>query len=185
MNLLKLSKSLWSHNPIPGGTALYLPLWNPGLSGPIFKSIDPYGHECVVSGPLLKSKGRLFNGTDDIITIPAHSSLLLGSGDFTITSIIYKTGLTNGEYLMGTASGVIDIFLSGTGGAIKIDLEGASTVTSNAGLIDVDVLVHVDIVGSGDDCIIYKDGGLFQTVSNGFAGGNNTTSEDIILGFNA
>ncbi|KKM70713.1 hypothetical protein LCGC14_1438040, partial [marine sediment metagenome] len=43
---LRYPKSLWSHNPIPGGCVLYLPLWHPNLGGLKYKSIDPFGHTC-------------------------------------------------------------------------------------------------------------------------------------------
>ncbi len=41
---LRYSKSLWSHNPIPGGCVLYLPTWHPNLGGLKYKSVDPFGH---------------------------------------------------------------------------------------------------------------------------------------------
>jgi len=65
-------KSLHSYNPIPGGCVLYLPLWNPGLSGTTFKSIDPYGHECTKVGALYQGDdGAYFDGIDDKITVAA------------------------------------------------------------------------------------------------------------------
>uniref|UniRef100_A0A6M3LAS4 Putative lectin/glucanase superfamily protein n=1 Tax=viral metagenome TaxID=1070528 RepID=A0A6M3LAS4_9ZZZZ len=75
MNLLTLPKSLSSYNPIPNGCLLYLPLWNPGLSGSTFKSIDPYGHLCTVTGALYGSTGRTFDGADDLINCGSGASL--------------------------------------------------------------------------------------------------------------
>ena len=126
-----------------------------------------------------------FDGTDDKVTIVASASLLLGSGDFTLEFWVYKTALTDAEYLMGTASATKDVYLSGTAGAIKIDLEGATTVTSNDGLLVINTHILLGIVRSGDDCIIYKNGAVFQTAASGFASGDNTTSEDLILGYNS
>lgn len=52
---------------------LYLPLWSPGLRGSAFKSIDPFRHECAVTGAIQVANGRLFDG-DDYLRIPNHSS---------------------------------------------------------------------------------------------------------------
>lgn len=76
LNPLLTPKSLWSYNPIPRGCVLYLPLWHPGLSGPVFKSVDPFGHTCTVAGALYKGKdGRFFDGDNDKIVVPDHPIL--------------------------------------------------------------------------------------------------------------
>ena len=64
--LTSYSKSLWSYNPIPGNTAAYLPLWNPGLHGVNFKSIDPYGHTLTRTGGVMDGDGFTGDGDDDI-----------------------------------------------------------------------------------------------------------------------
>lgn len=68
---LRFSKSLWSYNPLPTSCALYLPLWHANLGSPTFKSIDPYGRDCTVSGsaPVHTAKGWTLPGTDELITI--------------------------------------------------------------------------------------------------------------------
>lgn len=70
---LKYSKSLRSYNPIPRGCVLYLPLWNPNLSGGVFKSIDPFGHTCTVTNTTWEPTGRAFAGAD-YITVPDHAA---------------------------------------------------------------------------------------------------------------
>ncbi len=72
---LRWPKSLWSYNPIPSGCIFYLPFWHPSLAGPVFKSIDPFGHTATVTGALYQGdvKGRFFDGAtgnDDKIVIP-------------------------------------------------------------------------------------------------------------------
>lgn len=59
------AKSLWSHNPIPGGCQMYLPLWALALTA--FKSIDPYGRTCTVVEALRTNEGYDFDGIDDVI----------------------------------------------------------------------------------------------------------------------
>ena len=72
---LRWPKSLWSYNPIPSGCIFYLPFWHPSLAGPVFESIDPFGHTATVTGALYQGdvKGRFFDGAtgnDDKIVIP-------------------------------------------------------------------------------------------------------------------
>ena len=72
---LRWGKSLQSFNPIPRGCVLYAPLWAPGLSGPVFKSVDAYGHTCTVTGALWTPDGRLFDEVDDKLSIPHATSI--------------------------------------------------------------------------------------------------------------
>ncbi len=84
INQLVFPKSLHSYNPIPGRCGLYLPFWAQGLSGPLFQSVESYGHEVTNVGALWKGNlGRFFDATDDIITVPAHAgvdNLFAGGG---------------------------------------------------------------------------------------------------------
>jgi len=51
---------------------LYLPLYE--LDGTSFVSKDGYGHLATVTGALWTPQGRVFDGTDDYISIPAHAA---------------------------------------------------------------------------------------------------------------
>ncbi len=62
-------KSLWSNNPIPGDTELYLPLWSPGLNGNAFRSADPFHFGIANTGAIQVDNGRLFDGLDDFIDL--------------------------------------------------------------------------------------------------------------------
>ena len=53
------------------GLVLYLPLW--ALKDSAFKSVDPYGHTCTVTGALCGSTGRTFDGDDEISLSPGGS----------------------------------------------------------------------------------------------------------------
>lgn len=95
-------KSLWSSNPFPSKCVLYLPLWSPALRGSIFKSVDPIGHVCTVTGTTIAADGRVFDG-DDVVTIPDHASLNFGaSTDFSIALWAKRT----------TTGDTIETFLS-------------------------------------------------------------------------
>ncbi len=51
---------------------LYLPL--PELGGSSLMSRDAYGHLCTVTGALWRPDGRSFDGVDDKVAVPNHSS---------------------------------------------------------------------------------------------------------------
>jgi len=95
-SLLTLPKSLWSYNPIPGGCVLYLPLWNPNLSGPVFKSVDSYGHTSTVTGATYGSTGRDFDGTDDYINCGTSSALNLTDAPISILAWVKGDSLGTG-----------------------------------------------------------------------------------------
>jgi len=52
---------------------LYLPLYE--LDGASFMSKDAYGHLCTVTGAVQRPNSRKFDGSDDNIIIPRHSSI--------------------------------------------------------------------------------------------------------------
>lgn len=96
-------KSIWSYNPIPTGCVLYLPLWHPSLSGPVFKSIDPYGHTCTVVGGALYSGdlGRYFDKDDDKINLGTNAALNLGNTGDEYTMIAWaKAPATDAELMI-------------------------------------------------------------------------------------
>ena len=77
-------KSLWSYNPLPGGCVLYLPLWSPGLNGPVFKTPDSFGHTVTVTGATLGPLGRTLDGLDDVLIVSDQDALDIGTSDFTL-----------------------------------------------------------------------------------------------------
>jgi len=86
------------------GLVLYLPLW--ALKNSSFQSIDAYKHTCTVTGALWQPDGRLFDGSDDRITVPDHASLQFeANDDFTLIIWIEKTGGANTERLLQKTSG--------------------------------------------------------------------------------
>lgn len=97
---LLIPKSLSSYNPITRGCVLYLPLWSKDLSGPVFKSVNAYGHTCTVTGALYGSQGRTFDG-DDLIDCGRNTSLDFGVGDFSLLAWIKSTDKTGSRTIMG------------------------------------------------------------------------------------
>ena len=118
---LRYPKSLPSYNPIPRGCVMYLPFWSKDLSGPVFKSVDSFGHICTVTGATYGSLGRTYDGVDDKIVIPQASSINnlatatyiawlkfnTGYGEGTATYLFQKLG-TAGYVYIASAGNVND-----------------------------------------------------------------------------
>lgn len=63
---------------VDSSLVLYLPLYL--LKGSKFKSVDRYGHTCTVTEALWQPDGRYFDGTNDDISVPDHTSLQMTDG---------------------------------------------------------------------------------------------------------
>ncbi len=95
------SKSLFSYNPIPNDCVLYIPAFHNSIRGPVFKSVDPFGHTVTVTGATKVDNGFSFDGADDIITIPDVVSIQnIFDGGGTIVGIMKAAGM--GEANTGT-----------------------------------------------------------------------------------
>lgn len=97
------SKSLWSYNPIPRGCVLYLPLWNPNLSGPIFKSTDPLGHTCTVTGATYGPDGWIFDGTNNH-RIDLGTPTALQITTMSVIAWVKKAAIDAGHMIIGSAN---------------------------------------------------------------------------------
>ena len=84
---------------------LYLPLWK--LDGASFMSQDAYGHLCTVTGALWRLDGRIFNGVNDVITVPHHAALNFGWADSFSFWFWIKTNQASGDYknVLGKGTG--------------------------------------------------------------------------------
>ncbi len=123
---LRYPKSLWSYNPIPSNCVLYLPLWDPGLSGLVFKSIDPYGHTCTVTGAVYGSDGYTFDGLDDNINCGSAASIdNIFDGGGTIMALINVT--SDGQ---SNAGRIVAKYGGGVGWAFSVTGEAAGKVKS-------------------------------------------------------
>ena len=98
-------KSIWSYNPSPTGCVLYLPLWHPNLSGPVFKDIGPSGSICTAVGvPVWSPIGRTMDG-DDAIALTFNSIIDLGDlTTYTIMAWLRTTDRTTAQAVVGLGS---------------------------------------------------------------------------------
>lgn len=138
-------KSLWSYNPLPTGCVLYLPLWSPGLNGSVFKSADPLGHKCSVTGTTHESYGRLLDGSDDKIIVTDHAALQL-TDNFTIIMWFYLTAFVGNDRLLSKDDGAdyqirlndandrVDVFLNAGG---QLSSTNSSIVASTKYMLSV------------------------------------------------
>ncbi len=87
----RYAKSLWSTNPSPTDTLLYLPFWDRGLHSAAFKSIDSFVHEITATGVVPSDKGGIMNG-DDYYDMAAAINTVK---DLTVGTIIVWAKITD------------------------------------------------------------------------------------------
>lgn len=160
---LRQAKSLWSYNPIPYGCVLNLELWHPAMSGPIFKSIDSFGHICTVTGnPTWSGDGWLLDGAGDRLIVANHSSFAFTTEAFTIEMLLKATDLTANISPFGKGDGT-DGYWSAirTDGAIWMstnDADAAEESKSSAAEIVINTWYHLVIIKNGAAVSMIKDG---------------------------
>jgi len=81
---------------------LYLPLYD--LDGSPFISSDGYGHSCTITGATWGATGRIFDGSDDQISIP-DNAVLSSLGPMSI-SVWYRQDIQADEGIVSKDSGV-------------------------------------------------------------------------------
>ena len=186
----KYGRSLHSFNPIPNGCVLYTPLWHPSLSGPVFNSVDDFQHTCSVTGAVWTPQGRTFDGSDDKITIPAHTSLDIETAGTlscwvnagTITAV-YRTvmGRASGSAWVGSR---LVLYTHGSDAALRLAL--ASNVANEQHLF-ADIVftagtwVHLVITFNGTTIRPYLNGVAKTTKVQGII--PELTGYDFTVGF--
>ena len=165
------AKSLWSSNPIPGGCVLYLPLWNPGLSGSVFNSVDPFGRICTVTDALWTPQGRTFDGASDI----KHTADDWRSGDSAGSILVwFKTSTSANMELFTTSLSTSTLyymeFRIESTGKLQILQRNNDTVTELTGdSVNNDDIWHLGaVVSSGTTYSLSIDG-----EAEGLTGTNN------------
>ncbi len=93
-----LYNSSWPSPITTNGLVLNAPLFMPTLDGATFNSDDSYKHLCTVIGAIWGAQGRTFDGIDDNISIPNHTSLIFGTGDFTVLAWVSLVASPAGDY---------------------------------------------------------------------------------------
>lgn len=161
-SLLRYPKSLQSYNPIPGGCVLYFPLWNPGLHGTTFKSIEPFGHDCTRVGGVMDGDGFTGDGNDYINldnVLPSLASSTVGSWlawvklpdvTPTTTTIFITFGDTDANYSIQFGQGS-DGFLR----ALCNDNANTWFVDSDGQVINDNEWALVGLVQDGTEPVLY------------------------------
>lgn len=185
---LRYPKSLWSYNPIPGNCVLYLPLWSPGLSGPVFKSPDSFGHTATVTGAscVWVANGRSFDGTDDTITVPNHAAFNFGaSTDFTLMGWGY--GTDSNDYMIfkgdvGAANAHFSMLLE-TNGEVRGWIDDGTTSVSVDGTTDARNAWHLYAATFNRDgnLTVYFDGVSEGTPASIAGVGDIDATEDLMI----
>ena len=102
------------------GLVLYLPLYE--LDGSSFMSRDAYGHLCTVTGALWRHRGRWFDQTDDVITIPKTAvidNIFAGGGTIMAWINPASDGEGNAGKIAEKTNGWLWAVLSEFAGAVK------------------------------------------------------------------
>ncbi len=180
-------KSLWSYNPIPFGCVYYAPLWNPACHGPVFKSIDPFGHTCTRTGGVMDGSGFTTSGGDDDISIPDHITLditaaisiefWMKSSDTANTSRpVAKSNTSYNLQILGSND-------AGSGGIRWVVDIGGVVIGTESSVVATGNWVHVIGVNDGTDLFIYLDG-VEDTKDAGSGGTMDTDNNNLFIASN-
>lgn len=167
-------KSLWSYNPIPFGCVFYAPLWHPNLSSDNFKSIDPYGRTCIVTGAVLGAKGRVFDG-DDKIAVNSVAANSFFDGTFTLMAWGKLTDWSANRQLIAAGKGDISAYAT-------IDFNGTDKKFYTRTQKTLENTVGSSITYNNDSnwyffaALIDADGHIDDFSINGASQGSNSTT---------
>ena len=142
---------------------LYLPLYK--LDGASIMSRDAYGHLYTVTGALWRPDGRLFDGSDDFISVPHHASLIFGTGDFSIWMWI-KTQDTAESYNRLVDKNDVDLSTGGyvfyirkSDGALRFGIDNTYVSPVSPADVQDDTWHFVGVTADRDDvATFYVDG---------------------------
>ncbi len=185
---LRYPKSLWSYNPIPNGCVLYLPLWNNSLSGPVFKSPDPFGHTATVTSAVWGPTGRTFDGDDDYITTPATVTNFT-TENFSFFVRLYPHSLAALFYIL--SRGVNNTYgyewFVATNGAMTFrtnQVSASQTTVSDVGSVTINTWQTLGMSRDGDAITIFVNG-IDKTATPGeHINPKTNTIVDMFLGVN-
>jgi len=171
---------------------LYLPLYHGDLMGSPIWSFDKNHHSCSVTGALWTSRGRSFDGVDDVINCGSDASLdgLGTTGDYKFTIMAWVKPNSLGEnnvariidkntfYLYVLATARVRLILN-------VGAVGMGAVSANNS-VPFGSWSHVVGVFNGSNVLIYTNltlvtgdattGPIDSHVTNNFLIGDNTSS---------
>ena len=166
---------------------LYLPLGK--LDGASFMSKEARGYLCTATGALWKPNGRLFDGVDDLITVPADSSLY--SSDYvTFEMWIKPTDAGEGGFgrLWWKWSGIAGsnaYMNNGTRIQFSLGIDGTSkNVTTAVDSVPFGSWSHIVMVYDGANLLGYVNAGTpVSTPATGSI--DDHSGDDLALGARA
>jgi hypothetical protein len=94
-----IDKSSYVSSPVGSGLVLGLPLHHAALSSSSFTSVDSSGSVCSAVSPVWGSQGRVFDGIDDIVTLPVEDFHV---GNHTVLVWIKVSDFTSYPHIIST-----------------------------------------------------------------------------------
>ena len=132
--------------------------------GAAFMSDDAYGHLCTVTGALWRPNGRLFDGDNNVITLPTASSLdpvTNGSVGLWVKANTITRSDTNvtGDNLYCIGNIYLNVFFGATNNAIRVfRYDGTLYYHSGNTAVTTDTWYFVVVTWGTAGIIIYLDG---------------------------
>lgn len=124
---------------------LYLPLYQ--LDGSSFMSRDAYGHLGTVTGAIWSRQGRMFDGSDDDITVPYNTAFALS--ELSVEMWFYSTDLTgNHELVSKGTTGSVSFILMTSAAYVYFYVGGVQQ--ANAAYKDISINTWYHAVGTHD-----------------------------------
>ena len=175
-------------NIINSGLVLYLDAANiksyPG-AGVVWSDLSKDGNNGILSLPTFINSNRgyfVFDGLDDVVTIPDSESFALGNNNFTYAFWINFTNLLNNRTIISqyNASGVSPLWVGRIGGNISVyaSSDGVNWGLSNilGFAITAGVWMNIVITRSGNTWTSYLNGSQMSTLTASLTLYNSTNN---------
>jgi hypothetical protein len=116
-----------------------------------------------------------FDGSGDVLTIPANTAFNFGTGDFTIEAWVYHTGSTNQAIFSCSPCH----FVYGIGGKLRFFSASSPSVIDATVSYISNAWAHVAVVRSGTNVTLYQNG---VSVGSGTSTRNYGGSSNVSIG---
>ena len=142
-----------------------------------------YGNDGTLTGCKWVEKGLEFNGTSDYVDCGNDHILEFGTGDFTLSAMVYLASWTPTNYPVIIGKGDTGVgewmfrFLS----SAKLEVYSAGAIANTGDLTFLSTWRSCAFVRNGDDGYIYVDG-VQRGYSGGIAALDFDTNKDVLIG---
>jgi len=176
---------MYSYNPIPYGCVFYQ---NPAvLRAPVFKSLDPFGHTCTVTGTTKTGNAWVMDGDDKILVADSPSFdtgaaitvmmwMKTTTATYTDLALFGRTGLIFNMYLRSNSASV-RFYITTASGALFASV--ADTYSDGAWRL----LIGTFDSSLGSDRIKLSVNAGTPGVAAGYAEPITASAADVTLGF--